>query len=157
MNLENATLVLRTSSTDINVGNYNNDCTWNINLQQVLGSMYSKYTKFKFCITSFGNAGGGAISDLDRIVEINVEGLQWINQTYNTTTGSNLNNTVVSTADLLATGRTINYTGETGAIFLKPYSNMVDIRIYLKRIVDNTLQDTQFPQMTYCFSIYGVE
>jgi len=161
MNLESATLVLRTLSlgpNDINVGSLNNDVSWNINLQTCLGSMYNKYDRFKICLTSMGSSvPTPTLTDQNRFVMINVEGLQWNNQTYNSQTGIIERNAILSTVDLQTnTGRTINYTGEVGCVFYKPQSSDVRIRVYLTRISDNTIQNVQYPPLIYCFSIYGI-
>ena len=162
MNLESATLVLRTSSlgpNDINVGSLNNDVTWNINLQTCLGSMFNKYDRFKICLTSVGcGTPPSALADNNRTLNINIEGLQWNNQSYNSQTGIIERNVIAST---IQTGTTlsfsINYTGETGFVFYRPQSSDVQIRIYLTRLSDNQIANIQYGNFVYCFSIYGIE
>lgn len=164
MNLESATLVLRTSAIntangDINVGNFNNDCSWNINLRRCLGSMFDKYERFKICLTSLGTATPNPnLSNDNRMVSVNMEGLQWNNQSYNTQLGVIGTNVIISSVGLATNvGVTFNYTGEVGQVFYKPKSDDVRIRIYLERILDNTIQSIQYPNVVYCFSIYGIE
>ena len=162
MNLESATLVLRTSAIntsrgDINVGNFNNNCSWAINLQTVLGSMYNKYSRFKICLTSFGNASGGTLTDINRIININIAGLQWNNQSYDTTTGTIISSVNIASVDMINQGRSVNFAGETGFVFFKPNSSDVVIRIFLTRVFDDTLQAVQYPNCVFCFSIYGIE
>jgi len=164
MNLESATLVLRTSGLntaqgDINIGNRNNDFTFNLNIQQVLGSMLTKYKKFKLCLTSVGAATPSpALSDTNRLLCVNIEGLNWENSSYNIATG-NLSSSVIAATIAIGTtaGFSTNFTGETGFIFTRPVANNVSIRIFLTRIQDNTIQQIQYPNSVYCFSIYGIE
>ncbi len=165
MNLESATLVLRTSSLntaqgDINIGNYNNDVTIsNINIQRVLGSMLTKYKKFKLCLTSVGAATPPTtLSDTNRLLCVNIQGLNWENSGYNVATG-NLSSSVIAATIAIGTttGFSTNFTGETGFIFTRPVANNVSIRIFLTRIQDNTTQAIQYPNTVYCFSIYGIE
>ncbi len=165
MNLESATLVLRTSSLntaqgDINIGNYNNDVTFsNINIQQVLGSMLTKYKKFKLCLTSVGAATPPTtLTDTNRLLCVNIQGLNWENSGYNIATG-NLSSSVIAATIAIGTtqGFSTNFTGETGFIFTRPVANNVSIRIFLTRIQDNTIQQIQYPNSVYCFSIYGIE
>lgn len=164
MNIESATLTLRTSGIntangDINVGNRNNDCTWNINLQQVLGSMMGKYKRFKICPTSIGSATPvPSLSDANRLVCVNVEGLQWENSSYRLANTSIASSLIMNTAALGTTaGISINYTGETGFVFTRPTTNNVSIRIFLTRMSDDTIQAIQYPNLVYCFSIYGID
>ncbi len=160
MNLESATLVLRTSAlgpNDVNVSNFNNDVYWNINLRRVLGSMFDKYNRFKICLTSIGTSTP-ALSEANRFVQVNMEGLQWNNQSYDTQTGILRSNVIIESVALgTNTGITYNFTGEIGQVFYKPQSDDVRLRIYLQRISDNTIQAIQYPNIVYCFSIYGIE
>lgn len=164
MNLESATLILRTSEInisngDINVNNRNNDVTWNVNLQACLGSMFIKYKRFKICLTSVGGAGQGAtLTGNDRGIQFNMEGLQWENQSYNTTTGTLGSNVILAPAFIPATdGWNINFIGEAGFVFIRPPANDVKLRIFITRIASNVLPDTtSFGNMVFCFSIYGI-
>jgi hypothetical protein len=163
MNIESATLVLRTSSInttvgDVNANGFNNDVTWNINLQQCLGSMYSKYRRFKLCITSVGcGTPGTTLSDNNRLLNVNIEGFQWVNASYNYMSGTMDRNVIASTITAGTTsGFSNNFTGEVGFVFNKPSSSDVRVRIYLTRISDNTIVPIQYPNFCYCFSIYGI-
>lgn len=164
MNLESGTLVLRTSGLntaqgDINVGNFNNDTTWNINIQQVLGSMLTKYTRFKLCLTSVGSATPPtSLSDTNRLLCVNIDGLNWENSGYNVFTGNQSSSLIASTIAIgTTTGFSTNFTGETGFVFTRPVANNLSIRIFLTRISDNSIQSIQYPNLVYCFSIYGIE
>lgn len=164
MNLESATLVLRTASInanngDVDVNGYHNDVTWNIDLQQCLGSMYGKYKRFKLCLTSVGSGTPGtALADNNRYLNVNIEGFPFINSTYNSATGSNNRNVIACVVQAgTTTGFSTNFTGEVGFIFNKPPSSNLSVRIYLTKISDGAITSLQYPNFCYCFSIYGIE
>lgn len=163
MNLESANLILRTSSIPVGLDKDANNisCTWrNISLKNVLGYLYYKYDKFKICLTSFGNANSTAIASItDRIMNVNMTGFQWYNQTYDSAINANTSTTVISTVDFISSGgRNINYTGEIGWVFIKPNTEFIDITINLTRCSDNGINTAQnYGPSVYCFSIYGVE
>jgi hypothetical protein len=162
MNIESANLILRTSSvtgTDKNSNNTN--ITWrNINLMNLLGHLFYKYSKFKICLTSFGNTNTSTLTAIaDRILNVNMTGFQWYNQTYDTLTNTNTSNVIISTVDIpSANGRNINYSGEVGWVFEKPSSAVVDININFSRVSDNSINNAiNYGQSVFCFAIYGVE
>lgn len=162
MNLESATLVLRTASlgsSGINVNNFNNDCTWNIDLQTVLGTIYHKYKRFKICLTSVGSGiPNPTLTDASRFVNVNLEGLQWVNSGYDTTNGAVNRNVIATTIVLNSTlGFSNNFTGEVGFVFNKPNSNNISFRVYLTNVSNNTINQVQYPNLCYCFSIYGID
>lgn len=163
MNLESANLVLRTASVPVgdNRNANNTNITWtNISLKNVLGNLFYKYDKFKICLTSFGNANTSAIGVVaDRIMNVNMTGFQWFNQTYDTSINANTSNVIISTVDFQsATGRNINYTGEIGWVFVKPQTEYINININYTRCSDNGLNNTiNYGPSVFCFSIYGIE
>lgn len=164
MNIESATLVLRTSSIntakgDVDVDGYNNDVTWNIDLQRCLGNMFNKYKRFKICLTSIGGGTPSPVLvDANRWLNVNIEGFQWVNSGYNSSTGALNRNIIASTVQTgSSTGFSTNFTGEVGFVFNKPASGNVAVRIYLTRILDDTIAAVQYPNFCYCFSIYGIE
>lgn len=160
MNLESANLILRSVSTT-NKNATNQNITWdNINLKQVLGTLYDKYDNFKICLTSFGNVNAAAIAAVnDRVCTLNMRGLNWINQTYDSVTNTNRDGVVLSTTLMpSANGTSLNYTGEIGWVFQKPSSITVSINITITRASDGLVNAaTNYGDTVYCFSIYGVE
>jgi hypothetical protein len=81
MNLESAQLVLRSNTVASGPDNVRNYLvTWrNVNLRQVLGTMYDKYKLFKICLTSFGNTNTGltGVTNSDRSLQIVMSGLNF--------------------------------------------------------------------------------
>ena len=162
MNLESANLILRTSSVAVGADKDANrtNITWrNINLKAVLGTLYSKYSRYKICLTSIGNVNTTALANVaDRVLNVNMRGLQWENQTYDTSVKTNTDTVILSTAFFNnANGFSINYTGEIGWVFQKPPSENVDINIFLNRVSDGTTPNINYNESVFCFSIYGVE
>lgn len=97
--MENTTLVLRTADSSSSLSNSVN--TWNnINLRYLMGNMYDKYEKFNLCLvnisTGASNATLGNSTD-DLNVSVNISGLPFINQTYNSSTGNNGSNATITT------------------------------------------------------------
>lgn len=162
MNLESANLILRTSSvpTGVDHDTNNTNITWrNISLKNVLGHLFYKYSKFKICFTSFGNVNTSTLTAVDRIMTVNMTGLQWYNQTYDSSINANTSNVVISTVDFVsAAGRNINFTGEMGWVFIKPNTEYIDININLTRCSDGGLNGAvNYGPSVFCFSIYGIE
>ena len=105
---ENAALVLRTGdltvNTTTNVGTcdqYRTNFTWNnINLRALLGCMYDKYDKFNICLntisTSYMTSLPGYFGD-DKIVQLYMGGLPFLNQTYDVVRCTNTPNTIIGT------------------------------------------------------------
>jgi hypothetical protein len=157
MNLESATLVLRSINANTNVGNYNNDLTWNdINIKALLGPMWMKYKRFKLIMTGFASSGQTGISDVNRIVNIYMEGLRWVQSSFDTSISANRSRALVGTAEFSTTGRTINYVNESGFIF-DTQQTTSNIRLFFTRVTDDTLQATQYSPSIAIFSIYGID
>lgn len=162
MNLESANLILRTSSVAVGENKNTNrtNITWrNINMRATLGNLYDKYSTFKICLTSIGNVNTTTISSVaDRVLNVNMRGLNWVNQTYDTATNTNTNTVLLSTAFFnTANGFSINYTGEIGWVFYKPSSQNVDINIFFNRVNDGGTPNINYNESVFCFSIYGIE
>lgn len=160
MNLESANLVLRTSSISEPDKNSNRtEFIWkNINLRVALGSMYDKYSKFKICPTSIGNANTSTISVSDRVLVVHIGGLMWENQSYNTTVKTNGYYVSMATVAFNSGfGFSNNFTGEIGYVFNKPQSDSVNIEIYYSMVSDGQLPNNNYGESVFCFSIYGIE
>lgn len=164
MNLESANLILRTSSVPVGENKDANitNITWrNINLRVVLGkSLYERYNKFKICCTSIGNVNTSNFTNYaDRLIYITMKGLQFINQTYETTTNTNDDSVIIANVAYgISNGFSLNYTGEIGYVFQKPKSDLVDINIFLRKTSNDSMVTTlSYGESVYCFAIYGIE
>jgi len=163
MNLESANLILRTSSVAVGAdkNTARTQITFrNINMKVVLGTLYSKYQRFKICFTSFGNANTSSIAAVsDRVLMVQMRGLNWTNRLYDGTTSANENSVVLGSAFFNnTTGFSLNFTGEIGWVFDKPPSDNVDLTVFLNRVSDGTIPTSgNYGESVFCFSIYGVE
>lgn len=163
MNLESANLILRTSTVAVGAdkNTARTQITFrNINMRVVLGTLYNKYNRFKICFTSFGNVNTSSIANVsDRVLMVNMRGLNWTNRLYDGTTSS-FENSVSMGASFFnnGTGFSLNFTGEIGWVFEKPPSDNVDLTVFLNRVSDGTIPTAgNYGESVFCFSIYGIE
>jgi hypothetical protein len=157
MNLESSTLILRTINANENVGGFNNDMTWNnIDLKSMLGSMWLKYKRFKLILTGHGSAPQSGMISSNGNVCIYMEGLRWVNSSYDTSISANRSRALVGTTTYTTTGAATNYVSESGFIF-DTQQTTANIRITLARVLDDTIQATQYSAGVFVFSIYGLE
>lgn len=164
VNSENASLILNTR--DAIKSNANTTYTWNnINLNTLLGQMYDKYEAFNVCLSfclSQATTVDAAITTVnDRNCIIYMEGLPWLNQTYSAKTNTNGTQTVIGfiqfPTNTSTTVTSPNFQSFYCATFGKN-CNLCNITLQLKRIDNATPQATNdFPDVLYCFDIYGVE
>ena len=156
MNIESATLVLRTINATNNITRTSS--TWRINLRQTLGNLYNKYDKFKICLTSWGTGitNNGFTSDDVTVVSF-MSGLQWENQTYDTVINGLQSKAVISTLRFNNNSVALeNFTGEVGQVFLKPNYDEVEVTISFEKISGAVFPALVYPQCCYVFSIYGI-
>lgn len=162
MNIESANLVLRTASVAVGAdkdSNRSNIWFRGINMRVLLGQMYEKYDSFKICLTSVGNTNTTNIANVsDRVMCLNMSGLQWMNQTYDVATKTNKDYVVISTLIFQSTtGFSQNYTGEIGWVFTKPLQDTIDINLYLTRVSDGSVASgINYGESVFCFSVYGI-
>jgi hypothetical protein len=157
MNLESATLILRTINATENVGGFNNNMEWsNIDIKALLGSMWLKYKKFKIILTGHGSAPQSGMTNPNGNVSIYLEGLRWVNSSYDTSISANRSRALVGTTTYTTTGGATNYVSESGFIF-DTQQTTANLRITLARIVDDTIQSLQYSSAVFIFSIYGIE
>jgi len=177
--VQKASLVLRTSDLPT-PGNSNSQgvvnadrtrMTWkNINMRDLLGDMYDQHDRFNLKLNSvcLGNVASDAEGDFiypfgdsqqDRIVTIEMEGLPFANNTYDTTQGANKSNAVLGVYEFDNNQPYINY--DNSVVTFSKGSNMCDLTISYKTVYDNqppsTLPGNTYPRMIFLFSIYGIE
>lgn len=157
MNLESATIVLRSINANVNVGGLNNDLTFTgINIKTLLGSLWQKYRRFKLIMTAFAAGPQAGITDANRIVNVYMEGPRWFTSSYDTSISANRSRALVGTAEYTTTGRSLNYINDSGFLF-DNQQTMLDIRLLIARVSDDTVAAAQYPSSIFVFSIYGVE
>ena len=179
-NLMNATLVLRSHdlpTVDENssglMDGYVTNMTWkNIDLRTVLGPMYNEYDTFNLSLNSISTskciyamqAGvqGFANNDYDNLnVMVNMQGLPFINQTYDCKKQSNTNNTVIATfgfPNQINASQSQKYFNSNLISFGKS-QDTVSLNIFYTRISDNLPVETQnsFPEVVIIFNIFGID
>lgn len=156
MNIESATLVLRTINANNNA--IVTSSTWRVNLRQCLGNLYNKYSKFKICLTSWGTAlaNTGFTGDDTNII-LFMSGPQWENQTYDTVTNGLRERACITALRFSNNGFGIeNFTGEVGQVFIKPNRDEIDINISIEKVSGAALPAIAYPQSCYVFSIFGL-
>jgi hypothetical protein len=171
-NIEIASFVLSTFST-FNINAAKNQITWNnINLKNVLGSMYDKYDKFNIELVSILQSETVdifGIDSKDTTVLIQISGLSFVNNNYNFSTGNNVNSTIIGFYNFCNYDETTtqNYINNPRT-FVKDTKYLVDITInYLRFDLTNvnTIVYTDllgfavsgfYPEMVFMFNIHGI-
>ena len=144
-------------TSDTNKTNY---IIKNINLRTLLGDMYDKFDLFNLCLKTIttgvcDSALGTTLDDLSVLIKIN--GLPFINTTYNPDDECN-NNYAVLTTFIFKRSESVNvYYNENYLTFSKN-QNVVDLEFTYESINNGVLPDTTnaFPIMCYIFDIVGV-
>jgi hypothetical protein len=156
MNIESATLVLRTTNATIDT--LRTSATWRINLRQTLGNLYNKYDRYKICLTSFATSlapNGLTFDDVSTIAFMT--GLNWENQTYDTAINGLRERAAISTLRFVNNQSTVeNFTGEVGQVFIKPNIDETTINISLEKSNGAALPALGYPHCIYIFTIYGI-
>ena len=164
-NLENANLIL--NSRDAIKSQTGTLFTWqNINLDTLLGPMANKYELFNICLSYASSSTTSADITFttvnDRNLAIYMEGLSFVNQTYNSKTNTNGSQTFIGFILLPSNTSTAvayqSYQSFYLASFCKT-SSLVNISIQLKRldgVQPSRNNDDDLPPMFYSFDIYGV-
>ena len=166
MNIQNASLVLKScdgisDATRINI-------TWNnINLRTLLGDMYDQFDMFNLCLNTVSHASSeltGLNTDIDqRNVILNLSGLPWINNSYNTSYLSNTSSTVLGTFLFLIDFDVQNqYFNSSNYITFGKNQELVNLTLSYSRIIDNlqpesVLINEVFPHVVLIFDIFGVD
>jgi hypothetical protein len=164
---ECASLVLRTDDAVSN--NVLTSHTWNnINLRTLMGNdMYDKYDLFMLKPILIATAANppsiwGNSTD-DRITVLNIQGLPFVNNTYNVSTLTTTSSGIFSS--MITRGGGIPTTTNGGSILtFGKYQELVDLTIFYSRIVKNTAGNYQtqgtvgnpFPHFVFSFNIYGI-
>jgi hypothetical protein len=133
----------------------------NINMRQILGSLWDKYEKFNLICNSIGMQGTGAtMSAAQRRMWYEMEGLQFINN-LRVTTGYKQGNAFTQQFFYTETFTNDCEYGEAPMsinTFRKPESENVDLTFYCWCSVSGgSLQTSQLNQQTFSFSVVGVK
>ena len=166
---EKALLVLKTSDLTFDqtnsVGSANatgTKCTWNnINLRVLMGDMYDKFDRFNLNLNTIATNISLAIgADADhRCCYITIDGLPWVNNSYNQKTNTNTSSIVIASCVFVSQGQTTQYYyGNNTTTFIKN-QDIANITITIRKIIDDALPTTvnPFPKIIFIFDIEGVE
>jgi hypothetical protein len=170
-NIEIASLVLPTKLT-LNINDACTQITWNnINLKNILGSMYEKYDKFNIELVSISQcttADNFGVDDNDSNVLIQMSGLPFINNNYSLLTGNNVNSTIIGFYNFSNYNETTtqNYLNNSRT-FVKDTNYLVDITInYLKFDLTPVATNVNYlygaavsgfyPELVFMFNIHGI-
>ena len=170
-----STLVLQTAdltpNSTTNVGTadqFNTSWTWsNLNLRTLLGDMYDKYDRFALVPikvhsgnvtnTAFGN------SENDRVVSINISGLPFSNNVYDTALKTNSNHITFQTLHINNTASTNSSVNGGAFLTFTKNQELLNLNIYYKRLIKNAGNYdivngvSAFPDAIFIFNIYGID
>lgn len=172
--IQTAKLVLKSHSLPINGTNskgstnqFKTIMTWNnINFRLLLGDMYDKFDNFNIQLVNIGSdddrvlnngvyINEAGVDHSDRIVSINMSGMNFLNATYDATTNNIGTKATLTTYDFYKDfARDIH-----GSIFTFTKGNDVcNITIeYLDVYTDSSpATASSFPNMVFIFNIYGI-
>lgn len=133
----------------------------NINMRNILGSLWDKYDKFNLICNSIGMQGTGAtMSQAQRRMWWEIEGLQFINN-LRVTTGYKQGNGFIQQFFYNQTFTNDCEYGEAPMsinTFRKPESENVNLTFYCWSATGNgTIQTAQLNAQTFTFSVVGVK
>jgi hypothetical protein len=182
-NIETASLVLSVYETDYINDNYTS-MTWNnLNLRNILGTMYDKYDKFNLELVSISQIAddydfGETFDDVNVLIQLS--GLSFVNNNYSVTTKNNTNSTIIAPYNFVAYDlNNLQFYKNFVRTFIKDSNSIVNLTLtYLRNnfnivesivsnIVDasgNNILDANgdpavqgiYPSMVFMFNIYGI-
>jgi hypothetical protein len=164
---ECASFVLRTSDAVSNAVLTSH--TWkNINLRTLMGNdMYDKYDLFMLkpllqaTAANQPSAWGNSLDDRNTV--LNIQGLPFINNTYNVSTLTPTSSTIFNTL-LTRLGGVATTTNGGSILTFGKYQELVDLTIFYSRFTKNPAGNYQtqatdgfpFPHFVFSFEIYGI-
>lgn len=172
---ETATLILKhadissslnsVSATSAN-GSWENGkqkTTFRLNLKNLLGDLYEKYNTFVLRLNQVSNSSANfpLVNNTDQQVIIQLNGLNFVNSTYNPKTGNNSTNYQMLIINLpKSVAQVNNYSPNISLCNFKKSSPNVELTIELIRCSDGLPAqygpNDKFPHMVYSFDIYPI-
>ena len=129
----------------------------NIDFKKLMDYQYDKYKTFKLVLNSFYNLNSSAMLIYQRIVNIQVSGLDFI-QCYDFSNGQRkIANFGTFLCDRQSASAITLTSAIQGVMFNKPQSGKVDITVTLYDAMTNTSSTANYQSLLFCFSIYGIE
>ena len=141
----------------------NNRCTltWkNINMRQVLGEMYDKYETFNLYLYQISQSANGIPASAQYLlVDVNITGLPFINNTYNVFSQNNTSRAYLTSYVLNSNTVTPMY--NPAIIQFAKNSENINITIDMKCTRDRTYPiinaNTCFGHFNFMFKFYGIQ
>ena len=133
--------------------------TWtNINLRILLGDMFDKYDRFMLLLQNISHSLSAAMGTTDdRSILINMNGLSFVNSTYNQKLQSNSGALIVCSFIFIASSvQSQLYNNFAVSTFIKK-NDIVNISINYTRIKDDAAPTTTYPHINFIFNIVGIE
>lgn len=172
-----STLVLQTADLTLNGTNsvgtcdqFNTNWTWNnINLRTLLGDMYDKFDRFALVPIRVhsGNTGqtpAFGITEFDRVLTINIAGLPFTNNSYDTALKTNSNHITFQTLHINNAATTNSSVNGGSILTFTKNQELVNLNIYYKRLTKNGANNYDilnstgaYPDVVFIFNIYGVD
>ena len=176
-NQTSATLVLRTADFALNDTNsvgtadqYNTNWTWsNLNLRTLLGDMYNKYDQFALVPIRYQTSAATGVTfgtnPSDRTVSLNIAGLPFTNNNYNSALKTNSSNTIFGSVqiDNSAVGTSTSLLGGSmSTLTFTKNQELVNLNIYYKRLAKtggsyDIATTAYYPDAIFIFNIYGID
>ena len=135
--------------------------TWkNINLKNLLGTMYDDYDYFTLSLSNFSTCALDNISSVPdtKNIYVRMSGLPWVNSSYDSKTNVNNQYSIVGGINFISNDNTFVLATNYISTFGK-YQETVNITIDLITIIDNQLTNAGangIPQCIFMFDIIGV-
>ena len=158
-----------TQNATTNVGTcdqYRTTFTWsNINLRLLMGDLYDQYDYFNLNLntiaSTLASSNAGAGNGEDRLVYVKLQGLPFINQTYQQSTGNNgqFAYAGIYQIPLTATSNVQYYTNASNVCTFGKSQDLVNLTVSLFRVFDDTKPalTISFPNFSFIFHITGVD
>lgn len=141
--------------------------TWNnINLRMLMGDdLYGQYDYFNIslnCVASTMTLALGADTNDSRLVYIKLQGLPFINQTYQQPTNNNGQYVYASIFQIPATTSTTNivyYSNSSNVFTFSKSQDCANITIALTQVVNDVkpAPTNAFPNFSFMFNIVGID
>ena len=129
----------------------------NIDFKNLMDYQYNKYKTFKLVLNSFYNFSSVAFPATQRIINIQVSGLDFF-QCYDYSNGQRkIANFGTFMCDRSSASAITLTSAIQGVMFNKPQSGKVDITVTLYDALTNTSTTANYGSLLFCFSIYGIE
>lgn len=142
--------------------------TWkNINLKMLMGNMFDKYETFNLYLYQIAQSQGcGSAFTFSgyNLSEVRISGLPFINNSYNSSTGINTNEALLTTFILggypQAQIGIVNQLDDPPVVTFNKGKDIVDINIIIKRVIDRKYQNVapnlSFGTFVFTFKIRGI-